>query len=999
MRPTVGRTKHPDSHEDAFLRGEPSKLLLVANVLMALIYFAVITFGFPHGNQFLFGLLIVGEAFHLIQILGYCYTIWSPRFTARFDKKIAAPVDVLITVCGEPAEIVEQTVCAALAMRYPHFTVYVLNDGYVRKKDNWREIDALARRLGVQCITRRRPGGAKAGNINNALKQTKNPYVVVFDADHAPHPDFLRRTMGYFIDPKVAFVQTPQFYRNQHVNTVAHTAWCQQALFFGPIMRGKNRLNAAFMCGTNMAIRRTALMQAGGMCEFNIAEDFLTSLFIHANGWKSVYEPKILAKGLAPEDFLSYYKQQYRWTRGSLEVIFKYNPFFMRGLTWHQRLQYVLSASNYLAGIVMLIDAILPLLFLFSGHAAMQISSMSLALVFIPYLFLTLFTLQKTSQFSYTFGAIAFSLSAFYLQLRAMVAILMNRSTSFAVTAKSKVSGNFLYLALPHLVYAGLVVVGIMVGWQREGFNASLLTNVGWAVVNMAIFLPFIVAASPSPRRLLKKAIAWRRRYLVAAGVVACMTAALLAAVYLFLPQSLRIDEAQSMWQASHSLSGTLSGSAEAMQMPLYSVILHIWQLFFGNDVVTVRVLSLMIFLATIPLFYVLARQFLRRRWALIATALVSLSPFMNWLANDVGPHALLGLLAVCSQLFFMRVLHQSKGWLGLSVCAILGLYTHFFFAVILLVQVGMVLCYRRGLLPGARTKIISIATGALMLWLPWLVYIYTRGPVLTLPSLPSPPSSIDIFGVFSQLWLGFQGNYIHALVIACWPLLLLVGFFAVQRQQRVQPAMLYIAAAGLVPIALTYLASLFTTPFFAGYYMVAITAPLAILVVWLISHYRRLYAMAACTIALAGSVVALYNQAHSPANPAKQDYQTAASVIGGKATARDIVVLTAPDSIYPFGYYYRGQAGLTVLPQITNAVPTSSSAFSQTPLPLQVDKINRGHQQVYLLVSNYEGYEKQIVEYYDTHSKKVSEQRLPSSLTLFVYKIERLGENVAAAD
>ena len=982
--------------DDEFLKGEPSKVLLVANVLMAAFYFAVIAFGFRPSNPLLFGLLIAGEAFHLLQIIGYCYTIWSPRFKARFSRNIAEPVDVFITICGEPVDIVEQTLRAALAMRYPNFTVYILNDGYVTKKDNWPEIIRLGKRYGVKCITRRRPGGAKAGNINNALKHTKSPYVVVFDADHAPHPNFLSQTMGYFGDPKMGFVQTPQYYKNQHANIVAYTAWCQQTLFFGPIMRGKNRLNAAFMCGTNMVMRRSALVQAGGMCEFNIAEDFLTSLFIHANGWKSVYVPKILAEGLAPEDFLSYYKQQYRWTRGSLEVIFKYNPFFMRGLTLPQKLQYVLSASYYVSGVVVLIDAVLPLLFLFTGLTAIHISTMNLALIFIPYIFFTLYTLQKTSNFSYTFGAIAYSLSAFYLQLRAITAVLLGQKTSFAVTAKSQVQGNFLYLALPHIVYFGLVAIGIAVGSAREGFNASLVTNVGWALVNIVIFVPFILGASPSPRQLagiIKTAVArlytkiLGYQHLASVGVAACMAAATLAAVYLFLPQSLRVDEAQAMWQSSHSLGGVLSGSAENMRMPLYPVLLHYWQLYFGNDVVTVRLLSLGLFLATIPLFYLVARQFLRRSWAVMATALVSLSPFINWLASNARAYALLGLLAVASQFFFVRIITKKKGWLGFGLCAVLGLYTHYFFAVTLLIQVGMAIVAWRSLLPGVRTKIISMATVALAAWLPWLYYIYTRGPVLTLPSLPSAPSSLDVFNVFSQFSLGFQSSSIHAMVVACWPLLMLAGFFAVQRQLRVDARLLYIIAAGLAPVALAYAASLFTTPFFASQYMVVVVAPLTILVVWLISHYRRAYALLACSIAIIGSLVALHHQAYSPVNPAKQDYKTAAKEIGNQATPQDIVVLAAPDAMYPFGYYYRGGARITTLPQLDGVVPTSSSELSAAPLPSQVDKVNRSHQYTYLLVSHYQGHQKQVVEYYDVHSQKISEQQFASSLKLFVYK------------
>jgi cellulose synthase (UDP-forming) len=494
-------TTPPELDRMTFLRGVIGKPALLLNAVMALAYFTVLAIGFQPGNHLLFYLLLAGEVFHLFQILGYCYTVWDSKQKAPFDPAYMPPVDVFITVAGEPVEIVRETAMAALAMQYPHFKVYLLNDGLVAKKDNWKDIDALALSLKIRAITRTVPGGAKAGNINHALAETTNPYVVIFDADHVPHPDFLKKTMGYFHDSKMGFIQTPQFYKNQSENQITEAAWDQQALFFGPIMRGKNRTNSAFMCGTNMVLNRKAVMEAGGMCETNIAEDFLTSLFVHEMGWKSFYVPEVLAEGLAPEDFLSYYKQQYRWGRGSLEVIFKYNPLLRRGLAPQQRLQYLISASYFLSGLVVLYDAILPLIFMFTGIIAVNTSTMELAIIFLPYIFMTLYTLQLSSNFSLSYKAIAFSISSFFLQLRAIAAVLLGQKTSFSVTSKQQLEGNFLYLTIPHLTYIVLAAAGLIVGLLRSGVSASLLANFAWVAVDVALFLPFIAAAAPHRKK------------------------------------------------------------------------------------------------------------------------------------------------------------------------------------------------------------------------------------------------------------------------------------------------------------------------------------------------------------------------------------------------------------------------------------------------------------------------------------------------------------------
>src|SRR5262249_46882125 len=101
---------------------------------------------------------------------------------------------------------------------------------------------------------------AKAGNLNNALFQTDGEFLLILDADQIPAPSILDRTLGYFRDPKVAFVQTPQWFYNVPPGDPFGS---QAPLFYGPIQQGKDGWNAAFFCGSNAVLRREALMQIG----------------------------------------------------------------------------------------------------------------------------------------------------------------------------------------------------------------------------------------------------------------------------------------------------------------------------------------------------------------------------------------------------------------------------------------------------------------------------------------------------------------------------------------------------------------------------------------------------------------------------------------------------------------------------------------------------------------------------------------------------------------
>lgn len=481
-----------------FLRYVNAKRMLAINMLLALLYFVGIIFLFQRGNVYLYTILIAGEVFHVWQLITLVHAAWDMKLDHPFSKTFSAPVDIYITVAGEPKSVVEKTLKAATKIDYPNYHVFILNDGYVAKKSNWQEMEDLVRQFDpklVTCITRTEPGGAKAGNINHALTKTSAPFVAILDCDHIPTKNFLKRMAGFFIDNKVAFVQSPQYYRNHRESYVANAAWQQQVLFFGPICRGKDRSNSLFMCGTNMLIRRAALDELGGMRQDSITEDLLTALYLHSRGWQSIYVPNILARGLAPEDLGAYWQQQFRWARGSLEVLLKHNPLFLRGLSFQQRVQYLASVTYYLTGFVVLADALLPLFYFYFNLIPLSAATMAIALIFVPYLFLTLYSLQLISSFAFSFRAIAISIASWPIYSLAFLVTVLRIPSGFKVTSKERSDASYLKLAIPHILYILAIFIGIGYSAHRYGITTSLVTNASWGILYVVMFLPFVRAA------------------------------------------------------------------------------------------------------------------------------------------------------------------------------------------------------------------------------------------------------------------------------------------------------------------------------------------------------------------------------------------------------------------------------------------------------------------------------------------------------------------------
>jgi cellulose synthase (UDP-forming) len=257
---------------------------------------------------------------------------------------------------GEPLSMFEKTLEACAKITYPH-TTYLLDD--TRNP----EFKACAERHGAVWLNLVGLPGAKAGKVNAALALTKEDFVLVLDPDHIPFPNFLDETLGYFEDEKVGFVQVSQAYYNQYRSFTAQGAAEQTYAFYGPTQMGMFGRNCSVAIGSNCTFRRKALESAGGH-GIGLAEDLITAIRIHAQGWKSIYNPVVVSRGLVPEDFGSFCKQQLKWARGVHEVLFAEVPRLFKKLSFWQKLSYLAIGTYYIVGTTTLIYLIIPFLYL-----------------------------------------------------------------------------------------------------------------------------------------------------------------------------------------------------------------------------------------------------------------------------------------------------------------------------------------------------------------------------------------------------------------------------------------------------------------------------------------------------------------------------------------------------------------------------------------------------------------------------------------------------------
>jgi len=464
-----------------------ARLLLVALVPLALFYFGWLLAPERIGQPVLYGLLVAAELFNLAQAIGFWWTCAGERQRRRRVADGPPPaVDVFVPVYDEPAAIVEPTVAAATALRGADVRVWVLDDGH---SDTIR---ALAERHGASYLRRTPREGAKAGNINHALAHADAPYLLVLDCDHVPAPGFLEATLGELEDERVAFVQTPQYYANAGSGEVPAAAWSQQALFFGPIARGKDGHGAMFCCGTNVLFRRAALDAVGGFPADSVTEDFELSIRLHERGWRSRYVPEVLAAGLGPEDMASYVSQQQRWSRGCLGAL---GAVRRSRLPLRLKLQYALSASYFLSGWTVLIYMSFPVVRILTGAQPLAATTADQFLVhFAPYFGMALLALTWLGGGTYTFKAFALQAASFWIHVQSSVLVLLRRRGRFVVTPKEGVHERQPRAVAPALVLLGVLVGAAVYGLLRDQDPATL-NNVAFAALHVCVLLAGVLPA------------------------------------------------------------------------------------------------------------------------------------------------------------------------------------------------------------------------------------------------------------------------------------------------------------------------------------------------------------------------------------------------------------------------------------------------------------------------------------------------------------------------
>lgn len=414
---------------------------------------------------------------------------FSPH-NKRQRLQLPTPLPVVVAVIptySEPLEILEKTVLSLKALVYPPdlFHIIVSDDAHSQ------QVRELTARHGVLY----NPGArrdAKAGNLNSAMQYIRKnipdaEFILTQDADELIDPSFLSKTLGYFNDPSVAFVQTPK----EAIAPKGDPFGVRDRIFYDSLQPGRAGAGASFSCGSGVIWRIPAIESIGGFVTWNLVEDLTTSYYLHSAGYRSEYHNEVLSIGLAPDDIPNLLKQRGTWAADTIRLFLFKNPLYQYGLTLRQRLQYLELGLFYITSVFFIPSLMLvPLISLATGEfPAIEGSALFPWMVVSIVYYATLSRsrlIDLLRMWQYWIGHWPTYTKGFVIALRSR-----HEKPVYRVTRKTRQNGFYAHLLWPQFLY---ILTGIILSARALALMTASNAVPVWTNIGIFAFFVFMLS-------------------------------------------------------------------------------------------------------------------------------------------------------------------------------------------------------------------------------------------------------------------------------------------------------------------------------------------------------------------------------------------------------------------------------------------------------------------------------------------------------------------------
>jgi cellulose synthase/poly-beta-1,6-N-acetylglucosamine synthase-like glycosyltransferase len=272
--------------------------------------------------------------------------------------------------------VIGRLVDAAASQDYPadRLQIQVIDDSDDDTTDIARALVQHYRSQGVdiQLIHRPNRQGFKAGALQAGLRQASGDFVAIFDADFAPRPDYLQRTIPHFLaDDHLGMVQARWGHLNPESSqlTGAQTIALDKHFAMEQTVRHRANLYPKFN-GSAGVWRRTCLEDAGGWQDDTVCEDLCLSTRAILKGWRFRFLNDVEAPAELPATITAYKNQQARWAKGSTQCLVKFGRSILADSQQRPlaRIYALLSMSGYTTHLLLLLLLLVQVPLIFLGY-------------------------------------------------------------------------------------------------------------------------------------------------------------------------------------------------------------------------------------------------------------------------------------------------------------------------------------------------------------------------------------------------------------------------------------------------------------------------------------------------------------------------------------------------------------------------------------------------------------------------------------------------------
>ncbi len=365
--------------------------------------------------------------------------------------------------------------------------------------------------------------------------------------------------------------------------------------------------------------------------------------------------------------------------------------------------------------------------------------------------------------------------------------------------------------------------------------------------------------------------------------------------------QSLWYDEGISAYQLTRSFPDVIYAASQDTHPPLYYLTLKAWGDVLGSSELGLRSLSAMWGVLAVVLTWLIGRRLFGPLVATLAAGLLAVAPLAVYYSQEVrmyGQVTSLGLLAAYAYT-------RRQYWLY-AVAGIATLYTQYLgLAILAALNLHALLCMR-----DRREWLRWLGANAVVgvAFLPWLpTFIAQQAHALN-----TRPRTVEglVAGTLSAYGGGIASGDLLFVTGIALVALAAFGLALARSRDATLPLLLWLVPLGLV-LALGFRSGLFEVR-----YLVLGLPGLLLLTALGIERAARHPALGA---ALAGvfvvpAALALSQQYFDP-TLARDDYRGLVQAIAADAQPGDAVILSAPNQIEIFSYYYKGALPLIGLP------------------------------------------------------------------------------------